>query len=139
MQGLTGKSQRILDRFYEKYDEKFPGAGEVARRFRYVMDAIEELYGNHMARSSFSRQMHFFTFFIYVYDRTFGLKTDFQRRRPGTLPRGLSSRLNEVDRRFRESDLPTEVLEAVSGAATDLGRRKTRLNFLASICDGKTR
>jgi len=140
MQGLTGKSQRALDKFYERYDERLPGAGEIARRFRNVMDSIDEVYGDHLLRrSSFSRQMHFFTLFVYVYDRMFGLKADFQRRKAKPLPRHLPARVSEVDRRFREGDLPTEVLEAVSGAATDLGRRRTRLNFLASICDGTPR
>jgi hypothetical protein len=139
MQGLTGKSQRVLDRFYQQYDTKFPGAAEITRRFRRVMDAIDDLYGDRMRRSSFSRVMHFFTLFVYLYDRLYVLKSDLHRREPRSLPRGLGSRLGEVDRRFREGDLPADVLEAVSGAATDLGRRKTRLKFLASICDGKAR
>jgi hypothetical protein len=139
MKGLAAKNQRVLNQFYARYDDKFLESREIARRFRQVMDSVDELYGLSMARSSFSRVMHFFTLFVYLYDRLFGLGSRLSRIPPKPLPGGLKSRLREADRRFRESDLPVEVLQAVTGAATDLSKRKTRLDFLRLVCDAKAR
>lgn len=139
IKGLSGKSQRVLDRHYEIYDASFPDGPEIARRLQAVMDSIDALYGGELAKSSFTRQMHFFTLFVYLYDRMFGLKTSLDKRPSRALRPGLAERLAEVDRRFRTGKLPSAVLEAVSGAATDLGHRKTRLAFVAAVCDEPSR
>lgn len=138
IQGLAGKSQPNIDRHYEKYDTDFPHSVEIGRRFEHTMDAIDALYGTSIATSVFRRQMHFFSLWAYVYDRMYGLGSPLQKEIPNALPHGLNSRIDEASRRFGAGELPVEVLEAVSGAATDLGRRKTRLDFTASILDGKT-
>ena len=83
--------------------------------------------------------MHFFTLFVYLYDRAFGLGSSLKRVQPEALPRGLTTRLKVADQRFRTGELPPDVLQAVSGAATDLGKRRKRLDFLRRIADGKTR
>jgi len=139
MQGLTAKNQRILDAYYNRYDGQFKDLREVERRFRVVMDSIEELYGTEISKSAFSRVMHFFTLFAFVYDRLFELGSGLKRTPPKPLPQRLRSRLDDASRRFLDRDLPPTVLEAVSGAATDLSKRKTRLDFVRSIADGKTR
>jgi len=137
MGGLSAKKQTAIDHVYENFDTKFPNSKEVEKRFRLVMDAIDELYGPSMARGSFSRVMHFFTLFVYLYDRMFGLGATLAAASPRKLPRGLKSRLAEVDRRFAEDNLPIEVVQAVTGAATDLRKRKIRLSFVRTILDGK--
>lgn len=137
MRGLTGKSQNVLNRIYEEYDDSFEEAAELGRRFRRTIDMIDDVYGPHMTRSIFRRQMHFFSLFVYFYDRMYGLQSSLGRRKPNHLSPGLQGRIAEVDRRFKDEELPRRVLEAISGAATDLRRRRIRLRFLASICDGK--
>jgi hypothetical protein len=137
MEGVTGKSQRRLDRLYRTGDSGWTEGPETARRFGLVMDAIDDVYGRRIAESSFSRQMHFFSLYVYVYDKLFGLGSSLGRSSPRSLPRSLRTCLDEADRRFKDGPLPTDVLEAVSGAATDIGRRQTRLRFLVSICDGE--
>jgi hypothetical protein len=139
IQGVTGKSQRKLDQLYRTGDAGWPDGSEAARRFAVVMDAIDDVYGRGMAGSSFSRQMHFFSLYAYLYDKLFGLGSSLTKKAPRPIPRSVRTCLVEVDRRFRDGPLPREVLEAVSGAATDIGRRQTRLRFLASICDGEAR
>jgi hypothetical protein len=137
MRGLTAKNQKSIDQIYAQNDISFPNSREIVKRFRLVVDSIDELYGPSMAGSSFSRVMHFFTLFLYVYGRLFGLGSSLVRASPKPIPRGLKSRLAEVDRRFRENDVPPDVLQAVTGAATDLSKRRTRLEFVRSICDAK--
>lgn len=136
--GLAGKSQSKLDAMYAKYDETFPQRAELSRRFRRIMDMIDELYGERIASGAFSRQMHFFTLFVYLYDKAYGLGSDLGARAPHRVAQSISSRLAVADRRLLNGPLPTEMVEAVTGAATDIGKRRTRLKFLAKICDAAT-
>jgi len=136
-QGLSGKTKSMLDRFYKRHDDAFPEGGVLGRRFQLTMDAIDELAGDWIATSAFSRQMHFFTLFAYSYDRLFGLGSPLDRRAARQLPRAMNKCLKEVDRRLREDDVPEDVLRAVSGAATDIGRRRSLFTFMTAICGAK--
>jgi uncharacterized protein with ParB-like and HNH nuclease domain len=43
--GLTGKSQPKLNNFYKRFDNGLPNSTELERRFRLVMDEIDETFG----------------------------------------------------------------------------------------------
>ncbi|GAB3996013.1 DUF262 domain-containing protein [Nocardioides marmoraquaticus] len=132
MHGLSGKSQPRLNRFYASNDDVFEHAGELARQFDAVMECIDEVYGDLMAKSVFSREVHFFTLWIYVYDQLFDLASeDFEEASapPESLRRGLT----EASRRFKELEVPPEVLDAASRASADFGRRRTRFKFLSRV------
>jgi len=137
LQGLTGKTQTVLKRFYREYEGRFPDGPEVSRRFRQTMDTIDRELGSFLANSVFTRQMHFFTLFVYMYDRLYGLKSDLKRRSPRSLPRGLATCMHRVNDRLRGTDLPDDVLKALSGAATDVGRRRSLFDFMTGICGAK--
>lgn len=134
LRGLSAKSQPAIGSLYSEYDESFPGAKEAERRFQRVMDAIEELYGQQLNGSIFEQQMHFFTLFAYLYHRMYGLGSPLAKRSPRQIPTSLAKKLDEVDLRFQKQRLPRAVLESVTGAATDLKRRRSRFEFYESIC-----
>jgi hypothetical protein len=135
--GLTGKTQKKLDKFYARYDEKFPRRTELARRFRRVMDEIDNVLGQRITSTVFSSEVYFFTLFTYLYDKMFGLGSDLTKREPRRLPRGLRENLLTVSQNFRTQNVPLAVLDAVQRASADLGRRRTRLDYIRAICDGK--
>lgn len=137
--GLTGKSQPKLNKFYERYDEELDGHTELARRFRIIMDAIEESLGDGIRRTVFTSEVYFFTLFVFLYDVQFGLGSALKRETPRPLPRGLDERLVQVSRAFRTQDVPPEVLDAVQRASADLGRRRTRLEYLKTASLAGTR
>jgi hypothetical protein len=136
--GLTGKSQPKLNSFYKRYDERFPRRTELARRFRQVMDEINDVFGKQIAKSVFSSEVYFFTLFTYFYERMYGLGSDLTKREPRSLPRGLASSLLTVSQNFRTENVPSEVLDAVQRASADLGRRQTRLDYMKTIGNGKS-
>jgi Protein of unknown function DUF262 len=137
MGGLTGKSQPKLNKFYKDYDGQLANAGEIARRFRLVMDAIDETLGNRIAASVFNSEVYFFSLFTYFYDEMFGLGSDLRRRKPSSLPPRLADNLLKVSKNFRSQNVPQDVLDAVQRASADLGRRRTRLRYLKRVCNAK--
>lgn len=138
LDGLHSKSQARLNKTYQRYDEALPHADELARRFRDVMDGLEELLGGKIRQSVYRSQVHFFTLFTYAYDEMYGLGSSLaQSKKPKRMASGVDECLLEVSRQFRAGDVPEEILDAVQRASTDLGRRRARLQYLKSHCGDK--
>jgi hypothetical protein len=133
--GCLAKSKARLDRLYRDYDEEFPQSDMVAHQFSSVMEAIDTHYGDLIRRSVYSREVHFFTLFMYTYDALFDLSSETFRRRPRSLPRGYRVGLTEASRRFKELEVPQKVLDAVARASADFGRRRTRFQYLREVVE----
>ena len=134
--GLTGKSQPRLDKIYKEYDQEFAGVSEVKRRFRLVMHSIDEIMGKQISTTVYSSQVYFFSLFVFLYDAMYVLGGSLERRKAKKLQRKLAGRLLQVSEDFRSQNVPPEVLDAVQRASADLGRRRTRLDYLKSQCHG---
>ena len=133
--GLTGKSQRTLNKFYEKYDEQFAEKNTFRKRFRDTLEQIDDLIGEDIAGSVYTSEVHFFTLFVFIYDCLFELGSDLvPTQKPRILKRGLRSSLLQVGREFQEQQVPERVLDAVRRASADLGRRRTRLEYMTQRC-----
>lgn len=134
MRGLQGKTQRALDRLYRENEVSFPEREEVERRFRLMMDEIDDVIGDELRSLVFSRAALFHTLFTYCYDLLFGIGSALEP----TPPRRLPARLDECVRRasdmVRNGHLPEDLAKALRGATSDLGTRTTRLNFLRQVC-----
>ena len=136
IKGLTGKTQDRLNKFYKEFDDKFVGKREFRKRFRQTMDQIDDLIGEEMFGSIYTSEVHFFTLFLFIYDTMYGLGTALDRgRRPRALRKRLRRALLQVGSDFLEQQVPDEVLDAVRRASADLGRRQTRLNYMAQQCN----
>lgn len=141
MKGLQAKSQSALNRMYKDFDDELPEAPIIERRFVRVMDTIEDLLGDVLVDTAFKNEIQFVTLFCYLYDELYGLGSALQ---PGEPPKArrdtvkakrqcLLSASDSISRR----DLPQDVLDAITGASSDLRRRQARLDFLRDRCDGQ--
>ncbi len=139
IQGLQGKTQNKIDNLYKAYDDKFDAAPELSRRFRRVMDVIDDIFGRHIADSVFRRTVNFFTLFIMLYDRLYGLNSDLQLVEVKRVPRSLTECLLTASANIQGGKVPPKVLDAMGRASADLGRRRTRLQYLSKLCDDKVR
>jgi hypothetical protein len=134
--GYGGKSQAVINSAYEKYDDDFPFADVVARRFRRVMDAIDEAFGNEIAGTPLSTENWFIPLYFVYYRMLWpaaAIENDVAPKRvSGNLTRPLAVAAETLR---RASELPQEVQDASRGAATDAARRTVRLNYLAGLLD----
>lgn len=135
MRGLQGKTQKKLDNLYKSYDGEFVAAPELSRRFRRVMDTIDDLLGPLIADSIFHRTVNFFTLFVLIYDQLYGLDSGLQRTEIKQTPRNLTECLLKANVNLRDGKVPPKVLDAMGRASADLGRRRTRLQYLSKLCN----
>lgn len=129
-QGLTGKSQTAIDRYYEENDLEWPGAEQYARRFRRTMDTLEKLLGEATGATAWRSEVNFFTLFAAVFDLEWGLGAPPVETTARKLPPEATDRVRVVGDRLRRGDVPVEVLDAMQRASADLGRRRTRFEFV---------
>jgi hypothetical protein len=133
--GLSGKSQSGLDKLYAKYDDAFPGTAVLTRRFRLVMNQIEDLFGANLRQTVFRSEVYFVTLFSFVYDHAWGLGAPLDSAKASPLDADRTRTcLNKASEAFRDQTVPAEVLDAVLRASADLGRRRTRLEYLQKLC-----
>lgn len=131
MDGLKGRSQDLLERYYSTYDDDFLGAEILASRFGRVVSEIDDKLGDLIGRTSFKRSALFFSLFVAIYDHMYGLGTEYRRKRaPRSLPSDINKKLKKVDELIVNRELPPDVEDAVVKATTDTGRRITRHDFL---------
>jgi len=138
IEGLRGKTQMRLDRFYQQYEDGFPAVDEIKKRFVTVMDTIAELIGDEIDETVYTRRPHFFTLFMYVYDLMYGIGSSLEDGcDPQPLPDDLKAGLLQASEDFRTENLPEDFQFAVERMTADGKRRKARLEYLASVCNHK--
>ncbi len=71
--GMQDKKKSI-NSFYEKFDDKFPDKKKVSDQFAKVIDEINESIGQDLKDTEFRRPPLFYSLFLAVFDRLYGLK-----------------------------------------------------------------
>ena len=79
LKGITGKTQSSIDKIYKERDESYPERAEIERRFRIVMDTIDDKLGKELRFLPFSKKTLFFSLFTCFYDIQFGLNTSLEK------------------------------------------------------------
>lgn len=72
MDGMQDKKKSIST-FYAQYDEEFPARKTMERRFREVVDTINEVFPDTLSATEFHRPPLFYTLFCAIYHRQHGL------------------------------------------------------------------
>lgn len=133
LDGLGAKSQPRINRAYKEFDDAFPKKSAVERRFRKVMDSVDELLGDQIKHTIFSREIWFVVLFVLLYQRLYGGTDLTVRRAAAKLPARLDQELVAASAEVQEAaDLPKDVLDAIRGASSDAKSRHTRLDFIES-------
>lgn len=131
--GPSGHSQPALDRLYERFDESFHEDAEISRRFRAVMEVLDEHLGDELSALPFSRVPLFYTLFELVYELMFGLEVNLEKRPAGIVPRSLMSGVRRASSLIQAGNLDPELLKGLRGAASHVGVRADRLTFLRGV------
>jgi hypothetical protein len=72
LEGMQDKKKSLND-FYDRYDEEFPKQELMKRRFREVVDEINESIGDDLKMTIFRRPPILYTLFCVIYHRRHGL------------------------------------------------------------------
>jgi len=130
LKGIQGKSQPALNKTYSSFEETFPFEEEITRRFRIIMEKINDTFGTQIKTSIFYRKVLFHTLFTLYYDLLFGLKSEISKVTPKHLPTNLRTALLEASHILTHADLPEELSKVLRGATGNLESRTERFSFV---------
>lgn len=140
LDGMQDKKKSI-DEFYGRYEEEYRSRSQIERRFREVIDEINEVFDEGIASTEFSRAPLFYSLFCAVAHRRFGLPNSALATPKKTLNaaerEGLADavqRLSDTIEKAREGDAIPNSLKGFVGASltqTDnIKPRQERLRVL---------
>ena len=131
---IVGKTQSVIDGIYKEKDKEYAEQAEVERRFRIVMDSIDDNLGSELRSLTFRRKTLFYSLFAFTYDLRFGIDSSLTRKiRPKPVPSQTVAAIKVAGDRIQRKEAPDNVLEAVARRTTHPGSRQTVVKYLHSV------
>jgi hypothetical protein len=130
IEGLSGKTQAKITRYYKLNDEVLPHADILTERFTRLMAALDKGLGELIADSVFQRPALFYSLFVALYDHAYGLGSQLKAQAMKPLPHRLAFAFQQVDSLIDLKDLDADVQDAMDRATSDTARRRIRHDFL---------
>jgi hypothetical protein len=119
-----------MDRIYKDYDSVFGERLEVERRFRIVMDSIDDNLGKDMPHLVFKKKALIYSLFAIIYDYQFRIAKPLAKVKPKILTAKLVEMLRSAGNRINNRTAPESVLDACTRRTTNLNSRRTVFDYL---------
>ncbi len=133
LKGITGKSQSAIGRIYKDKDAEFPEREEVERRFRQVMELIEDKFGEDLRFTPFKRKTLFYSLFAVLYDLLYSSKPLSGKARANTIAPEAIAMIKRAGDLMQKKTAPDLVMEAVARRTTHLSSRTTVVRYLKTL------
>lgn len=129
-QDISGKSANRLDSLYSNYDEEFALRSEAEKRFRDVMDSIDDYFGINPKDFVLLKKTLFYTFFTFIYYKLFSLKALTTEIKAKPLSPEAIGKIKLANERLKSRTAQQSVLEATDRRTTNPKERKELFNYL---------
>ena len=127
---IGGKSPGRLDKLYADYDEVFENKEEIEKRFQFIFDYINEIFGNNPTECTFLKKSLFYTFYAFLYSSLYNYANFDKSPNPKTFTVEQVGKLKTVNDRLRERTAPQDVLESTDRRTTNPKERKLLFEYL---------
>ena len=75
------QDKRVIEKYYEKYDDKFVNRNKIIEEFKKCIDTIGEIYGEILPSSYFNGGPLFYSLYCVIYGLLFGLKNSSYKKK----------------------------------------------------------
>jgi uncharacterized protein with ParB-like and HNH nuclease domain len=137
--GVMEKSNATISKFYKRYDDKFTGSKEVAKRIRKVFDTIDTTFTEREIKEYFSNRTIFYALFAAIYDIHFGIpklsnqgiKLKIGKKAAQVAPKSVA-KIKAAARAILSRHVPRRVFKATRGATTHASERRVMISYLTT-------
>jgi hypothetical protein len=129
---LSGRDQRALDTIYRTNEESFPQAKDVERRFRFIMDSVDEKLGDTLSETAFARKTLIYSLLAAIYDLHYGIGSKLIKVSPKAIPAAKIRWIGQAGREIKDRNAPEELMEQISRRTTHQATRAALVQFLTS-------
>lgn len=127
---ISGKSFPQLENLYKILDETYPFKEEIEKRFRFVMDSIENLFGNNIDLV-FHKKTLAYVFFAVLYEIHYGIDSSINEPiKPKTVSNKQISGIKLASERIKTRTAPEEVLDSSDRRTTNPKERNIVFNYI---------
>lgn len=133
MRGIGSRSAKNIDKAYKDHDAEFADQDLVERRFREVMDRIDETIGDDIGKTIFGNVTWLYPLFAWYYDLMYGLGSKLERKAPKALPAQLADKVKLASKQLEERTAPANVVRAVERRFSHRDSRTTIVTYLTSL------
>lgn len=129
LEGVSEKNDKHISKVYDDFDRKFPASVAVSRRFRRVMDFIENRL-DETVPVLFRKRTMFYALFCAIYDRMYGLDSELGLAGPKRPTTAAVTAIESAARRIVDGTAPKEVMDATTRRTSHVRERNTLVKFL---------
>jgi len=129
---LSGRDQKALNTIYRTNEESFAKGKEVARRFRFVMDSVDEKFGDVLSDTAFARKALTYPLLAAIYDLHYGIGSELAKARPKRIPATKLRWITQAGRDIKDQEAPEELLEQISRRTTHPATRAALVEFITT-------
>jgi uncharacterized protein with ParB-like and HNH nuclease domain len=135
--GIMGKSQKSIEAFYIRYEEKEFGEGkEISRRLRAIMDTIEDVFSVDESQSILTQRTLFYSLFALLYELQFGFGSFGKATlKSKSVSRQTAAKIETLGNRIARGDAPKKVLTAYQKNTTNIKSRTALFEYLKKGVD----
>lgn len=130
LKGLTGKTQASIGRIYNDKDAEYPECIEVERRFRIIMETIDNTLGDGLKYIPFSKKTLFYSLFAFIYHCQFGLKSSIEKVNAKSISNDVIAQIKLIAKRLEDKTAPESILDAATRRTTNIDSRRALFNYL---------
>lgn len=129
--GVSGRTKKSLDNFYRDYEEDFPQASEIAKRFRFIMDSVDERLGQYLPETAYSRKTYIYPLLAAFYALHYNNKPLGQTVKPKKIPSKRVNWILEVGKAVRREEIP-DLVELSKHSTTHVATRRELVSYLCN-------
>ncbi|MCY2952221.1 MAG: DUF262 domain-containing protein [Planctomycetota bacterium] len=129
LKGVSEKRAKTITDPYRDYDKTFDAGPEVAKRFRQVFEAINELFAAEAA-TSFHRRTLFYALFGAVYDLQFGLESPLKPMKAKPLIQKDIEHIRAAGKKIAISQAPDDIMAATTRRTSHVRERKSLIEYV---------
>lgn len=132
-QKIEGKSGPNINKAYRDYDENYTYRTQVEKRFRAIMESIDNTFGSYSPDFVFYKKTLIYVFFALIYELLFGLQSLSAESQAKSLTTRQVSQLKLASERIKMRTAPEPVLDACDRRTTNPRERNALFCYLLQL------
>jgi hypothetical protein len=134
LDGISEKSQDVINKAYDKYDKPFLERAQLEKRLNAILEDLDDSYGEEMANSPFRNRIILYGLIAALYRLSYG-NTDLKKNTAKNKITNLDEKLRKLAPRLvkeKRDDLPIAVQEALLSRPGRKSNRQALTNYIAT-------
>lgn len=130
MSGIKAGTKKNLNEFYKQNDQKFKNKKEIEKRFRNIMDQIEDIFNDDISETIYSKLTFFYPLFAVLYDKKYGSGEIKPIKKTRSIEKKCIERIKYLSKREELLNAPEKVIPNYNRRPNTLSDRKVLFNYL---------